>query len=171
MAGIAVAENTKEKLFLAVLLYSWREEFFILGIFLLYFACEITQNCIFYNDSNHIPFLLSFQSEISDGREKTIWDARLITTQKSNTECKYLCYRAFPKLLGFANFITWNVPKCFKKAAVHWLSGFTGLLIFPSQKATVSGVAFRIFVFLIACDLQKFGKMVFLLYNFNWQKT
>lgn len=45
------------------------------------------------------------------------------------------------------------------------MSAFAGLLIFPSQKTTVPRVAFRSFVFRIACDLQSFGKMVFLAYE------
>lgn len=36
--------------------------------------------------------------------------------------------------------------------------------IFPSQK-TVPRFAFRSFVFIIACDLQSFGKVVFLAYE------
>jgi len=48
---------------------------------------------------------------------------------------------------------------------VGWLSAFTGLLVFPSQKTTVPRVALGGFVFIIACDLQSFGKMVFLAYE------
>lgn len=46
-----------------------------------------------------------------------------------------------------------------------WLSAFTGLPVFPSQKIIVLTVAFRSSVFIIACDLQSFGKMVVLAYE------
>lgn len=43
-----------------------------------------------------------------------------------------------------------------------WLSALTGLLLLPSHKTTVPRVAFRSFVFIIACGLQSFGRMVLL---------